>query len=86
MAISAYRILGFLVNTSKEFNCRLLIKVGNTLAIIGCITLAFGLIGLIPLEIFALGLSSGIRIVGMVGILGCLLSAIGYGLIDYFDY
>jgi hypothetical protein len=74
------------VNTSKEFNCQLLINVGNTLTIIGSIVLIFGFIGLIPLEIFALGLSSGIRIIGMVAIMGCLMSAIGYGLMDYFDY
>ena len=74
------------MNTSKEFNCQLLINVGNTLTIIGSIVLIFGFIGLIPLEIFALGLSSGIRIIGMVAIMGCLMSAIGYGLMDYFDY
>ena len=48
--------------------------------------MTFGLLGLIPLEIFALGLSSGIRVIGTLAISGCLLSAIGYGLMDYFDY
>jgi 4-hydroxybenzoate polyprenyltransferase len=74
------------VNTSKKFNCRLLANIGNTLTIVGCTILLFGFIGLIPLEIFAVGLSSGIRIVGMFAIMGCLMSAIGYGLMDYFDY
>jgi 4-hydroxybenzoate polyprenyltransferase len=74
------------VNTSKQFYCRLLINVGNSLAIIGCIALIFGAIGLFPLETFALGLSSGIRIIAMAAIGGCLLSAIGYGILDYFDY
>ncbi len=74
------------MNTSKQFYCRLLINVGNSLAIIGCIALMCGAIGLFPLETFALGLSSGIRIIAMVAISGCLLSAIGYGLVDYFDY
>ncbi len=46
----------------------------------------FGLFELIPLEIFALGLSSGIRVIATLAIIGCLLSAIGYGLMDYFDY
>lgn len=74
------------MNTSTQFNCRILINVGNTLIIIGCATMSFGLLGLIPLEIFALGLSSGIRVIGTLAISGCLLSAIGYGLMDYFDY
>ncbi|MEY2667114.1 MAG: hypothetical protein RLZZ384_1285 [Pseudomonadota bacterium] len=46
----------------------------------------FGVIGLIPLDMFALGLSSGIRVIATLAIMGCLLSAIGYGLMDYFDY
>jgi hypothetical protein len=45
-----------------------------------------GLIGLIPLDMFAVGLSSGIRVIATIAIMGCLLSAIGHGLIDYFDY
>jgi hypothetical protein len=32
-----------------------------------------------------MGLSSGMRIVGSVAITGCLLSAIGYGIVDYLD-
>jgi len=63
-----------------------MINVGNILISIGCTTIIFGLLGLIPLEIFALGLSSGIRVIGTLAISGCLLSAIGYGLMDYFDY
>jgi hypothetical protein len=63
-----------------------MINVGNILIAIGCTTIIFGLLGLIPLEIFALGLSSGIRVIGTLAISGCLLSAIGYGLMDYFDY
>jgi hypothetical protein len=43
------------------------------------------LLGLIPIEFFAMGLSSGTRIVGSVAITGCLLSAIGYGIVDYLD-
>lgn len=74
------------MNTSKELKCQLLINVGNSITILGCIVLFIGFIGLIPLEIFALGLSSGIRVIAMVAILGCLMSAIGYGLMDYFDY
>lgn len=74
------------MNTSKRVSCRLLINLGNTLLTIGCLVLIFGLIGLIPLDIFALGLSSGIRVIATLAIAGCLLSAIGYGILDYFDY
>lgn len=74
------------MNTSKEFNCRLLINVGNTLITIGCLLIVIGLIGLIPLDIFAVGLSSGIRVLATLAIMGCLLSAIGYGFMDYFGY
>jgi hypothetical protein len=63
----------------------LLVAVGNVLTLAGCVGLIFGSMGLIPFEAFALGLSSGIRIIAMVAITGCLLSAIGYGLQDYFN-
>jgi hydroxyethylthiazole kinase-like sugar kinase family protein len=52
----------------------------------GCLTLICGSIGLIPLELFALGISSGVRMIATVAITGCLLSAIGYGLQDYFNF
>jgi len=44
-----------------------------------------GLLGLIPIEFFAMGISSGMRTMGSVAITGCLLSAIGYGVADYLD-
>ena len=56
---------------------------GNTLATIGCLGLALGATGLIDLELFALGISSGVRVVGSVAIAGCLFSAIGYGILDF---
>ncbi len=62
----------------------LMVYVGNMLTLAGCVGLILGCIGLISFEAFALGLSSGIRIIAMVAITGCLLSAIGYGLQDYF--
>ena len=74
------------MNISNQFNYRLLINIGNTLIIFGCSVMIIGLIGLIPLDMFAVGLSSGIRVIATIAIMGCLLSAIGYGLIDYFDY
>jgi len=77
--------LRLIVSTSKKLICRSFILVGNSLTLIGCAGLILGLLGLIPIESFAMGLSSGMRIVGSVAITGCLLSAIGYGIVDYLD-
>lgn len=57
--------------------------VGNTLVVVGCLALVFGMLGVYDMEIFAFGLSSGVRIIGTVAIAGCLFSAIGYGITDY---
>ena len=62
-----------------------LTMLGNTLTIVGCLGLLLALIGVIDASFFAVGLSSGIRVIGTVAITGCLLSAIGYGMADYFD-
>ncbi len=61
----------------------LLIKVGNSLTALGCAGLILALSGLINADFFAIGISSGIRIIGSVAITGCLLSATGYGIVDY---
>jgi len=73
------------VNIFNRFICRVSIVVGNALTLIGCLGLLFGLGGIISLDNFAIGLSSGIRVIGTVAIAGCLLSAIGYGLLDYIE-
>jgi uncharacterized membrane-anchored protein len=65
--------------------CKSLIISGNTLTFIGCLALLFGLFGLIKMDAFSYGISSGIRVIGTVAIAGCLLSAIGYGSLDYID-
>jgi len=57
---------------------------GNVLTILGCLGLLLGVLGIFDMNRFAIGLSSGIRIIGTVAIAGCLLSAIGYGALDYF--
>ena len=84
------------VNTMNEINrtsksknfasviCGILIIVGNFTTFVGCIGIALGLAGIYNLDIFSYGLSSGIRIVGSVAIAGCLLSAFGYGVTDFF--
>lgn len=64
---------------------RLLIVVGNVLAVIGCTGLLLAATGLIPAQSFAIGISSGVRVIGSLAITGCLLSAIGYGLEEYLE-
>jgi hypothetical protein len=59
------------------------IVVGNALTVIGCTGLLLAATGLLPAQAFAVGLSSGIRVIGSVAIAGCLLSAIGYGIDEY---
>ena len=63
-----------------------LIYLGNSLTVIGSLALALSVTGIIPAEPFALGLSSGVRVIAMVSISGCLMSAIGYGVGDFFEY
>jgi hydroxyethylthiazole kinase-like sugar kinase family protein len=65
--------------------CKVLIRVGNSLTVIGCVGLLLGLSDIIPAQIFAIGISSGIRVIGSVAIAGCLLSAMGYGAIEYLE-
>ena len=73
------------VITVKKYISGLLILVGNSLTAIGCFGLVLALSGLIQAEFFALGISSGIRVIGSVAVSGCLLSAIGYGMVEYFE-
>lgn len=58
---------------------RLLIVVGNVLTVLGCTGLVLAATGLVPAQYFAVGISSGLRVIGSLAIAGCLLSAIGYG-------
>ena len=64
---------------------RLLTVVGNVLTVIGCAGLLLAATGLLPAQAFAVGISSGIRVIGSLAIAGCLLSAIGYGIEEYLD-
>jgi hypothetical protein len=61
----------------------LMARTGVVLTIIGCCGLVLGLGNYFNLDFFSYGLSSGVRIVGSVAIAGCLLSAIGYGTLEY---
>jgi hypothetical protein len=62
-----------------------LIVVGNALTIVGCCGLLLAAAGLIPVHAFAIGISSGVRVIGSLAIAGCLLSAIGYGVEEYLE-
>jgi hydroxyethylthiazole kinase-like sugar kinase family protein len=70
------------VSIARRFISKALIRVGNTLTVIGCVGLVLGLLDIIPVQLFAVGISSGIRVIGSVAIAGCLLSAMGYGAIE----
>ena len=72
------------MSTAKKFIRNPLTLLGNTLTIVGSLGLLLALSGVIDARLFAVGLSSGIRVIGTVAITGCLLSAIGYGLAEYF--
>lgn len=69
---------------SKNFT-KLIVFAGNSLTVIGCGGLVLAVIGIIEADFFAVGISSGIRVIGSIAISGCLLSAIGYGAIEYFE-
>lgn len=73
-------------NAAKKQFGNTLIWVGNALTVIGCIGVVLALSGLIDAEFFAIGISSGIRVIGSVAIAGCLFSAIGYGIVEYFEH
>jgi hydroxyethylthiazole kinase-like sugar kinase family protein len=64
---------------------KLLVLLGNSMTLIGCAGLLLGATGIVSLESFATGISSGVRVIGSVAVAGCLLSAIGYGIVDYLD-
>jgi hypothetical protein len=66
-------------------SCRALVFGGNLLTGLGCLGIVLGVLGFFNMDFFSLGLSSGIRIIGSVAIAGCLLSAIGYGILDHTD-
>jgi uncharacterized membrane protein YidH (DUF202 family) len=64
---------------------KILITLGFFICCISLILIILGLWSYISLEQFAYGLSSGIRVLVSCAIIGCLMSAIGYGIGDYFN-
>ena len=85
MEISDLHLPECKVITVKKYISGVLILVGNSLTAIGCVGLMLTLSGLIQAEFFAIGISSGVRVIGSVAVTGCLLSAIGYGVIEDFE-
>lgn len=67
-------------------SCHILTLAGNTLTVIGSVAIIFGILGAFEMEYFSFGLSSGVRVIGSISIAGCLISAIGYGILDYINY
>ena len=65
--------------------CKFIIAMGIFLTVVGCVGMLLGVFGVFNLDIFAVGLSAGIRVVGSVAISGCLLSAIGYGTREFIN-
>lgn len=65
--------------------CKFTIVMGIFLTVVGCVGMLLGVFGVFNLDIFAVGLSAGIRVVGSVAISGCLLSAIGYGTREFIN-
>jgi hypothetical protein len=64
---------------------KVLIFLGFFISSISFILITLGLWGIVSIEIYAFGISSGIRVLGSCAIIGCLLSAVGYGIRDYFN-
>jgi hypothetical protein len=58
---------------------------GFFISSISFILISLSLWGWISVDIFAFGLSSGMRVLGGCAIIGCLLSAVGFGIGDYFN-
>ena len=73
------------MSSAGRFICQALIRVGNSLTVIGCVGLLLAMWDIIPAPLFAIGISSGIRVIGSVAIAGCLFSAMGYGAIEYLE-
>jgi len=64
---------------------KLVTALGIFLTVIGFLGLLLGVLGVFNLDIFAFGLSAGIRVVGSVAIAGCMLGAIGYWSKEFID-
>jgi hypothetical protein len=71
--------------TLSQFAEKTLITLGFFISSISFILITLSLWDFISADLFSFGISSGIRLLGGCAIIGCLLSAIGYGIGDYFN-
>ena len=62
---------------------KILVVLGSSLISLGLLGLLVGLTGFIDFQYFSFGLSSGLRVIGSIVILGCLLNVIGYGIQEF---
>jgi hypothetical protein len=73
------------LTTLSQLVEKTLITFGFFISSISFILITLCLWDYISVDLFAFGISSGIRVLGGCAIIGCLLSAIGYGIRDYFN-
>jgi hypothetical protein len=73
------------MNKFVQLSESVLIFFGFFISSISFILISLGLWEFISVDMFAFGISSGIRVLGSCAIMGCLLSAVGYGIRDYFN-
>jgi hypothetical protein len=64
---------------------KVLIFFGFFISSISFILISLSLWDFISADVFAFGISSGIRVLGSCAIIGCLMSAVGYGIGEYFN-
>ena len=70
--------LSFFLNRANHLTQKVLITFGLILVLASCAIILMGLLDVFSLDLFAIGFSSGIRILATVAITGCLIGAIGY--------
>jgi hypothetical protein len=70
--------LSLILNRVNHLIQKLLITFGLILILASFLIILMGLMGAFSLDLFAIGFSSGIRILASVAITGCLIGAIGY--------
>jgi len=73
------------LTTFTQLAEKILIILGFFISSISFILITLSLWDFISADLFSFGISSGIRVLGGCAIMGCLLSAIGYGIGDYFN-
>ena len=73
------------MTTLPQLAEKTLITLGFFISSISFILITLSLWDFISVDLFSFGISSGIRVLGGCAIIGCLLSAIGYGIGDYFN-